>query len=111
MNNQELELKIKEILKTENFFDMMQAANAFKNEYKLSDFYKATKMSLVDVIKYAKLWNILQFDNITDKIQNIINGLDFTKISEVIEQLGEVYGQENTEILDIINNFKETIGK
>ena len=111
MNNQELELKIKEILKIENFFDMMQAANAFKNEYKLSDFYKATKMSLVDVIKYVKLWNILQFDNITDKIQNIINGLDFTKVSEVIEQLGEVYGQENTEILDIINNFKETIGK
>ena len=36
MNNSELELKIKEIIKIENFFDMMEAAQDFEKEYKQS---------------------------------------------------------------------------
>ena len=43
MNNQELELKIKEILKIKNFFDMVEATVAFDKEYRTSSFYKATK--------------------------------------------------------------------
>ena len=111
MNNQQLEMKIKEILSIENFFDMIEAVVAFKNEYKQTDFYKATKMPLMDVIKNAKLWYALQFSDITNKIQNMINSLDLTKISEIIEQLGEMYGQENAEIMEIANSFKEIIGE
>ena len=44
MNNNELELKIKEILSIENFFDMMEAVFDFEKEYKGSEFYKKTKM-------------------------------------------------------------------
>ena len=43
MNNQELELKVKEILSIENFFDMMEAVFAFEKEYKATEFYKKTK--------------------------------------------------------------------
>lgn len=111
MNNQQLEKKIKEILNIENFFDMIEVVVAFKNEYKQTDFYKATKMPLMDVIKNAKLWYTLQFNDIANKIQNMINSLDLTKISEVIEQLGEMYGQENAEIMEIANSFKEIIGE
>ena len=111
MNNQQLEMKIKEILNIENFFDMIEVVVAFKNEYKQTDFYKATKMPLMDVIKNAKLWYTLQFNDIANKIQNMINSLDLTKISEVIEQLGEMYGQENAEIMEIANSFKEIIGE
>lgn len=111
MNNQQLEMKIKEILNIENFFDMIEAVVAFKNEYKQTDFYKATKMPLMDVIKNAKLWYTLQFNDIANKIQNMINSLDLTKISEIIEQLGELYGQENAEIMEMANSFKEIIGE
>lgn len=111
MNNQQLEMKIKEILSIENFFDMIEAVVAFKNEYKQTDFYKATKMPLMDIIKNAKLWYTLQFNDIANKIQNMINSLDLTKISEIIEQLGEMYGQENAEIMEMANSFKEIIGE
>ena len=49
MNNQELELKVKEILEIENFFDMIEAAVALKKEYKRTKFYKKTKMPLIEV--------------------------------------------------------------
>ena len=47
MNNQELELKVKELLAIENFFDMIIAVKDFEKEYKNSDFFKSTKMSLI----------------------------------------------------------------
>ena len=56
MNNQELELRIKEILSLENFFDMIEAAVDFEKEYKQSGFYKKTKMPLLEVIKNSKMW-------------------------------------------------------
>ena len=38
MNNQELELKIKEIINIPNMFDMIIAAQNFEKEYRKSDF-------------------------------------------------------------------------
>lgn len=111
MNNQELELRIKEILHESNFFDMILKVKEFEKEYKNSEFYRATKFPLMEVIKNAKVWYLVQLDDITNKLQNIINQLDLTKISEVIEQLGEMYGQENAEIMEIANSFKEIIGE
>lgn len=55
MNNQELELKVKELLAIDNFFDMIIAVKDFEKEYKNSDFFKATKISLMDIIKNAKM--------------------------------------------------------
>lgn len=109
MNNQELELKIKEILRESNFFDMILKVKGFEKEYKNSEFYRITKFPLMEVIKNAKMWYLVQFDDITNKLQNMINQLDLTKVSEVIEQLGEMYGQENTEIMEIVKSFKEII--
>ena len=55
MNNQELELRVKEILENKNFFDMVEATLAFEKEYKGTEFYKKTKIPLVEVIKAAKM--------------------------------------------------------
>ena len=109
MNNQELELKIKEILSIENFFDMMEAVFAFEKEYKTTEFYKKTKMSLVEVIKESKIWYALQLKDIGSKIQSLINDLDLSNLNNVLEQLGDVYGQENEETLNIIKEFKEIV--
>ena len=109
MNNQELELTIKEILSIENFFDMMEAVFAFEKEYKITEFYKKTKMSLVEVIKESKVWYALQFKDIGSKIQSFINNLDLSNLNNILEQLGDVYGQENEETLNIIKEFKEIV--
>ena len=109
MNNQELELRVKEILHESNFFDMILKVKEFEKEYKNSEFYRATKLPLIEVIKNAKMWYLVQLDGIINKLQNIINQLDLTKVSEVIEQLGEIYSQENAEIMEIANSFKEII--
>ena len=109
MNNQELELKVKEILSIENFFDMMEAVFAFEKEYKTTEFYKKTKMSLIEVMKKSKIWYALQFKDIESKIQSFINDLDLSNLNSVLEQLGDVYGQENEETLNIIKEFKEIV--
>ena len=109
MNNQELELKVKEILSIENFFDMIEAVFVFEKEYKTTEFYKKTKMSLVEVIKESKIWYALQLKDIGSKIQSLINDLDLSNLNNVLEQLGNVYGQENEETLNIIKEFKEIV--
>lgn len=109
MNNNELELKIKEILSIENFFDMMEAVFDFEKEYKGSEFYKKTKMPLIEVIKGSKTWYALQFKDFGNKIQSLINDLDLSNINNILEQLGDVYSQENKETLDIINSFKDIV--
>lgn len=109
MNNQALELRIKEILENKNFFDMVEAAIAFEKEYKGTDFYKKTRIPLVEVIKAAKMWYLTQIENIGDKIQSLINKLDFNNVNDVLNQLGSVYTQENEETLNILKEFKEIV--
>ena len=109
MNNQELELKIKEILENKNFFDMVEATLAFEKEYKWTEFYKKTKMPLMEVIKNAKVWYSLQLEDISKKIQNLISGLDFSNINDILNQLGDVYTKENEETLNIFKEFKDIV--
>ena len=109
MSNAELELKIKEILSIENFFDMIEKAVEFEKEYKGTSFYKKTKMPLMKVIKNSKVWYTLRFDSLQEKIQELINGLSFENINSILDQFSQVYAQENTETLSIINNLKDII--
>lgn len=109
MNNQELELKVKEILAIENFFDMIESAVAFEKEYKTTEFFKKTKMSLMEVIKESKTWYALQLKDIENKIQSFINSLDFSNVSKLIEELGNVYAQENESVLNIVQEFKDIV--
>lgn len=107
MNNQELELKIKEILSVENYFDMVIELVQFEKEYKASDFFKLTKKSLSDVVKEARFWYI--FDGLEDKIQSLISKLNFDNISEILDQLGDIYAQENAETLGVFKEFKDLV--
>lgn len=107
MNNQELELKVKELLNINNFFDMIVAVKEFEKEYKNSDFFKATKMPLMDVIKNAKVWYSINLDVIVNNIQKVIDNLDLSKLNNIIEQLGNTFTAENEEFLNIAELYKE----
>lgn len=107
MNNQELELKIKEIIEMPNMFDMIIAAKDFEKDYKTSDFYKVTKISLMEVIKDAKMYYLFSYNGILEKIQSLINDLDFNKVNSLLEQMGSVFEQENNDTMAMINELKD----
>lgn len=107
MNNTELELKVKEILSINNFFDMIEATMSFEKEYKQSSFYKQTKMPLMEVIKYSKTWYLANLDDMVELIQNKINQLDLSKLIEAIDQAGSLFAGENQEILNMIQEVKD----
>lgn len=107
MNNNELETKILEIIAQPNYFDMKVAALNFEKEYKNSEFFKQTKMPLVDVLKDARIHYALQLKDLGNAIQNLINNLSFDKVSEILDQIGIKFGQENEEIQSMLATFKE----
>lgn len=114
MNNQELELKVKEILKNENMFDLIENAVAFDKEYKQSSFYKNTKLPLMEVIKYGKAFysfNVKELiNNLKNSIQSMVDELDFTRVNELIGQFGNMFADENDEIrsqLQELSGLKE----
>lgn len=106
MDNKQLELEIKEILATNNFFDMIEKALAFEKTYKASSFYKTTKMPLMEVIKQSKMWYLVNFDELLKTIQEKINQLDLSKFMEIIDQAGGLFAGENQEILNMIQEVK-----
>ena len=114
MDNVELEQKVKEILNITNFFDMLLAAKEFEKDYKTSDFYKMTKMSLMEIIKDAKVFYGINAENIKSKLQNMINGLDLNNLNTLFDQVGEVFAKENAETMEMLGelkNFKDVIKK
>lgn len=107
MNNIELETKIKEIISMDNYFDMVIAAKNFEKEYKESDFYKATKQPLSEVIKDAKVYYTLQFENLGQKIQQFINNVDLTQLNSLFDQITTTFADENSNILETLQEFKD----
>ena len=107
MNNQELELRIKEFLSVSNYVDMVEQVVEFEKEYKATDFFKKTKKSLVDVIKEARFWYV--FDNLRNKLQFTIDSLDLTKVNDVLNQVANMYSAENENIIEALDIFKELV--
>lgn len=109
MNNEELQNKIKEILKISNYFDMIVVVKKFEPQYKKSTFYKTTHKSLKEVVREAKLFYLTNLDEAKVSIQNFINDLSFDKIKEILDQAGNVYAAENKEIADLVKEFKDIV--
>ena len=114
MDNKELELQIKKIIENDNMFDMIMAAKTFEKDYKTSEFYKTTKMPILEVIKNAKIFYLINFTTLQNKVQNMINNLDITKLNETFDKIGTVFATENSEtmtMLEGLKDFKDLIKK
>lgn len=107
MTNNALYNRFKRILEKENFFDMLQDLYTFEKEYKTSDFYKATKMNLIDAVKIYKQFNVLDMNKLFAQLQEKINTLDLSHFNDILDKIGETFNQENTEILSEIEEIKK----
>lgn len=107
MTNQELEKKIKELLKIQNYFDFMVAVKKFNKEYKKSEFYKQTHCSLKKVFERARIFYFLQMDELFSRVQDKLDGLNFDNVNDVINKVGDVFGQENADIMKAISTLKD----
>jgi len=107
MNNIELEQKIKEIIAIDNYFEMKIVINNFESEYKQSDFYKKTKMSLKDVVTEARVHYAIHLDGLGDKIQKLIDNLSIQKINDILDQIAQTFGNENAEIGEMLDTIKD----
>lgn len=108
MNNIELQNKIEEIVSIENFFDMIEAVVDFEGEYKKTSFYKKTKMSLTDVVKDYKILHSISLDGLMNNVQKMIDGLDVNKFLIVLNQLGDIFAEENNNIREQAKNLQES---
>ena len=111
MNNSELELKVKEIIKIENFFDMIEAAQDFEKEYKQSDFYKKTKQPLLPMLKEAAGWYGSAADRIFKEAQKEINKLDISHLNDLLDKIAETFGTENATITEQIAQLQDIMAK
>lgn len=109
MNNRELQTKIKEILKISNYFEMVLEAKGFEKEYKNSEFFKQTKMPLEKVLKEAKIFYFLQLDDFFDILQVKIDTLDLSRVTELLDNMTNVYNEENLKSLEVINNLRDIV--
>lgn len=112
MDNKELELKIKSLLSNSNIFDMIIETIEFDEEYKKSDFYKKTKIKLIDILKYSKIFYMLQPSVIIENLQSVIDNLNAENLMQVIDNISETFSNENKEtmeVLDSLDDFKEII--
>ena len=107
MANVELEQKVTEILNITNFFDMLLAAKEFEKDYKTSDFYKITKIPLMEVLKEVKSFYTFSVDAIVEKIQTAVNNLDLTKLNNLFDEMGNLFQKENQETADMLNSLKD----
>ena len=111
MNNSELELKVKEIIKIENFFDMIEAAQDFEKEYKQSDFYKKTKQPLLPMLKEAAGWYGIAADRIYKEAQKEINKLDISHLNDLLDKIAETFGTKTATITKQISQLQDIMAE
>lgn len=107
MNNQELELKLKELLNIKNYCEYAAAVKNFIPEYKKSDLYRTTKMPLKKALSEARIHYLLNTDNLIQKTQTFINNLNFDNVQDIISQFADMYAQENRDIAQGVELLNE----
>ena len=57
------------------------------------------------------MWSFANFDNLGDRIQELIDSLNFDNVSKIIEQFGNTFSTENDEIRKAAETYKKLLEK
>ena len=111
LTNEYLNTKLHEILtQSSNFFDVVLELKEFEKEYKQSDFFKTTKMPLMEIAREAKIFYLTNTAILIDKLNKIIDGLDVDKLLAVLQEGGSILEKNNDATLEQLKEFKELGG-
>lgn len=109
--NEYLNTKLYEILtQSSNFFDVILKLKEFEKEYKQSDFFKQTKMSLFDLVNEAKIFYLTNTSILIAKLNKIIEGISVDKLLSVLQEGGSILESNNNATLEQLKEFKELGG-
>lgn len=109
-NNEYLNKRLSEIILKNNFFDMILELKEFEKEYKQSDFYKKTKLNLIDLLKDARIFYITNTDVLINRFNAIIEGLTSEKLVAILEQANTTLETNNNITLEQLKEFKDLGG-
>lgn len=110
MTNQEIIEKINTLMsENENFCDLLLALKNFNKEYKKSDFYKKTRISLNRLVRQYRAYSFTNFDEIFDRVQEKINNLDLSNIQNIVDTLGFNTDREIEDLNSSWNGLKDLV--
>ena len=111
LTNEYLNTRLHEILtQSSNFFDVVLKLKEFEKEYKQSDFFKQTKIPLMEIVREAKIFYLTNTSILIDKLNKIIDGLDVDKLLAVLQEGGSILEKNNDATLEQLKEFKELGG-
>lgn len=110
MTNQEIIEKINTLMSENgNFCDLLLALKDFNKEYKKSDFYKKTRISLNRLIRQYRAYSFTNLDEIFDRVQEKINNLDLSNIQNIVDTLGFNTDREIEDLNSSWNGLKDLV--
>lgn len=110
MTNQEIIEKINTLMsENENFCDLLLALKNFNKEYKKSDFYKKTRISLNRLIRQYRAYSFTNLDEIFDRVQEKINNLDLSNVQNIVDTLGFNTDREIEDLNSSWNGLKDLV--
>lgn len=110
MTNQEIIEKINTLMsENENFCDLLLALKDFNKEYKKSDFYKKTRISLNRLVRQYRAYSFTNLDEIFDRVQEKINNLDLSNIQNIVDTLGFNTDREIEDLNSSWNGLKDLV--
>lgn len=110
MTNQEIIEKINTLMsENENFCDLLLALKNFNREYKKSNFYKKTRISLNRLVRQYRTYSFTNLDEIFDHIQEKINNLDLSNIENIVDTLGFNTDREIEDLNSSWNGLKDLV--
>ena len=110
MTNQEIIEKINTLMsENENFCDLLLALKNFNKEYKKSDFYKKTRISLNRLVRQYRAYSFTNLDEIFDHVQEKINNLDLSNIQNIVDTLGFNTDREIEDLNSSWNGLKDLV--
>lgn len=110
MTNQEIIEKINTLMsENENFCDLLLALKDFNKEYRKSDFYKKTRISLNRLVKQYRAYSFTNLDEIFDRIQEKIDNLDLSNVQNIVDTLGLNTDREIEDLNGSWNGLKDLV--
>ena len=96
----------KEVIIRRTKFDLVKA----EKRVHILEGYKIAQDNIdevIKIIKTAKIYYTFSYQNMIERMQSLINDLDFNKVNSLLDQFSSMFEQENDETMTMINELKE----